>query len=314
MKKFGDLAEEWLEYTKKRVKISTYACHVRLLRTHILPCFKEMEIETINQITIGGFVDKKIQYGRIDQKGGLSEKTVKDMVSIIKSILKYGEIIYGLKQPVFYRNAPLNMRKTVEIFDEKEQEILEKALIKEMELPELGILLCLHCGLRLGEICALKWGDVDFERKIIHIRNTVQRIYMPDHSRHTQILLGMPKTLSSIRDIPVNTFVYDYLSHYRKSPDVYILSGKRKKIADPRTYQRQYKKILENCGLRYRNFHCLRHTFATRCIEKGVDVKSLSEILGHSSVTITLNCYVHSSLEYKRKALEKIVPDYIHIS
>ena len=306
---FEKIAEEWLIYVKNRIKISTYACYVRLLRTHILPYFKNYEITSIDQIAISQFIEKKRQNGRIDDKGGLSEKTIKDIVSVIKNILKYGEIVYDMKLPGFYRNNFRNTANSVEVFTEEEQNILEKYIIHHMDPAMLGIMVCLQCGLRLGEICALKWENIDFDKKILSVRNTVQRIYMPEDSKHTKILFGTPKTRASIRDIPVNSFLINYFLKYKKSGEYYVLSENSKKFMDPRSYQRKYKKILDDIGLIYRNFHCLRHTFATRCMEKGIDVKSLSELLGHSNVNITLNCYIHSSLEYKRKALEKIIPN-----
>lgn len=309
MKKFNDLVDEWLGYMQMQVKQSTYACYARLISTHIEPYFSNMKISEINQSVLTQFISSKLENGRIDGRGGLSEKTVKDIVSILNSTLKYAEIVYDVKKPVFLKWRYTNLNKPVEVLTEREQGILEEYLTENMDLPKFGVLICLYSGMRLGEICALHWEDIDLAQGIFHIRRAMQRIYLPDNPKHTKMVIDLPKTQASIRDIPIASVLYEPLySYYRQvdDPGNYFISGRGDKFIDPRTYQAKFKLYLENSGLRYRNFHSLRHTFATRCIEKGMDVKSLSEILGHSNVTVTLNRYVHSSMELKRSQLEKL--------
>lgn len=306
LKTFDILLEEWLDYIKKQVKPSTYACYTRLSFTHLLPYFKDKYVSEMGQNAIADFIQGKLDHGRIDQKGGLSEKTVKDLVTLLKSVMKYAQIIEHQTIPEFLGWRYNITRKKIDVFDEKELIRMENVLLNSKELPALGIILCLYSGLRLGEICGLQWKDIDLNQKIIYVKRTVQRIYTPDNKKHTQLFVGTPKTASSIRDIPITFLLCQHLQNISFPEEAYFITGKVGKIPDPRTYQKKYKKYLEMCGVTYRNFHALRHTFATRCIEKGVDIKSTSEILGHSNVNITLNCYVHSSMTQKRKQLERL--------
>lgn len=309
MKNFNDLSTEWLHYMQMQVKQSTYACYARLITTHIEPYFGDMKISEINQSVLTQFISSKLENGRIDGRGGLSEKTVKDIMSILNSTLRYAEIVYGVKKPAFLKWRYSNLMKPIDVLTEKEQETLENYLVDNMDLPKFGVLICLYSGMRLGEICALHWEDIDIAQGIFHIRRTIQRIYLPDSTRHTKMIIDLPKTRASIRDIPIASVLFDPLVKYYckvDNPANYFISGRKDKFMDPRTYQTKFKLYLEHSGLCYRNFHSLRHTFATRCIEKGMDVKSLSEILGHSNVSVTLNRYVHSSMEQKRSQLEKL--------
>ena len=314
MKYFGEILEEWVNYIELQVKPSTYACYTRLIKTHIEPYFQAIPAEQINQALISDFIAQKLQVGRTDGKGGLSEKTVKDIMSVINNAFNYAEIIYGIQKPVVFRWRYSSISKPVEIFTESEQKKLENYLLKELNPQKLGILICLYSGIRLGEICALCWNDIDTQQKIFHIRRNVQRIYTKDEraltseESSTKIIIGTPKTQASLREIPIASHLWELLWREReKFPcATCIISEKSGTFHDPRTYQLHYKKYLQECGLRYRNFHALRHTFATRCIEKNIDIKSLSEILGHSSVNITLNRYVHSSMEQKRSQIEKL--------
>lgn len=308
MKNFNELLKEWLFYMKAQVKPSTFACYERLASTHIEPFFENVMIEDMNQSLVSSFITQMLSGGRVDGQGGLSEKTVKDMMSIVNSVFKYSEIIYGIKRPALFKWRYANNSKPIDVFSEKEQMILEKYLVQDMTPQKLGILICLYSGMRLGEICSLQWSDVDLNQRVFHVRRTVQRIYNRENSHSTEIIIGTPKTQSAIRDIPITSRLWGllYAWQHMQEADNCLVSGRYKAFMDPRTYQIKYKGFLEGCGLRYRNFHALRHTFATRCIEKDIDIKSLSEILGHSSVNITLNRYVHSSMEQKRSQLEKL--------
>ena len=173
---------------------------------------------------------------------------------------------------------------------------------------DLGILLSLCCGLRIGEICALKWSDIDIENGTLYINKTVQRLKKEKaDQKKTELVISSPKSISSIRIIPLPMFLIEYLSEFKKNNvnESYVISGSIN-IFEPRSYQYYFKAFLQRENIRIFNYHILRHTFATRCIEKGVDIKSLSELLGHSNVNITLDKYVHPSLEQKRFQLEKL--------
>ena len=173
----------------------------------------------------------------------------------------------------------------------------------------MGILLCLYTGIRLGEVCALKWSDFDFQENFLKVRRTIQRIQNPEpEPPKTKVIIDSPKSVKSIRDIPLPNNLSKDLRRYAQmsSGNGFFLTGSPYYYIEPRTYQSRYKMYLQKGRIPYRNFHALRHTFATKCIELGVDIKSLSEILGHSSVTITLNRYVHSSMDLKQQQINKL--------
>jgi len=184
---------------------------------------------------------------------------------------------------------------------------IEKYCMKENSAKELGILLCLNTGMRIGEICALKWKDIDLDRRIIYVCSTMERIYDKNLKR-TKIIIDTPKTKSSMREIPMSNKLYNVLKPLKKkcNNNQFFLTGDENKYIEPRSYQYIYKRALRKCKLKPHKFHCLRHSFASECIEVGMDIKALSEILGHSNVNITLNIYVHSSYKNKKKYLEKI--------
>ena len=171
----------------------------------------------------------------------------------------------------------------------------------------MGILICLNTGLRIGEVCALRWENIDFESKKIHIEKTIERIYSKEENK-TIVIIDTPKSITSVRTIPINSKLYNILKQIRgksKKTD-FVLTGSSEHYVEPRNYQYHFKEILKRNKVKKYKFHTLRHTFATNCIEAGMDIKSLSEILGHADVSITLNIYVHSSDKIKRKYLEKI--------
>ncbi len=186
----------------------------------------------------------------------------------------------------------------------QEQQIMLTVLSAEMDLTRLGIYICLFTGIRIGELCALTWDDISLENNMIHIHRTMQRIQTPSGEKKTAILIAEPKSQCSIRDIPIAGTLREKLLQ-QPVRQGYVLTGSKNKYVESRTMQNRFKEILDECEIRNAHFHTLRHTFATRCIEVGFDVKSLNEILGHANVSITLNCYVHPSMEsmpiYKQK-------------
>ena len=194
------------------------------------------------------------------------------------------------------------------ILSKTERRKIIKYCLEENSLKTLGIIICLNTGLRIGEICALKWKGINLEKREINIRNTLQRIY-DEPQKKTRIIIESAKTRTSIRNIPITNKLYNLLYPLRKKykDDDFFLTGSSEKYIEPRRYQQIFKNILKICNIKKSyKFHILRHTFATECIEVGIDPKSLSEILGHSDVSITLNRYVHSSYKLKRKYLEKL--------
>lgn len=183
---------------------------------------------------------------------------------------------------------------------------IEDYCIKSEDLRDLGILLSLYAGLRIGEVCALKWENIDFENKLIDVTHTLQRVYVG--KRDTKVIYTTPKTPKSIRKIPLSKLLYNRLKEVSKkySKEAFVLTGEKEKWIEPIGFRYTYRLTLKQSKVNYKKYHTLRHTFATRCIKVGMDIKSLSEVLGHANVTITLNIYVHSSFETKNKYINRL--------
>lgn len=236
----------------------------------------------------------------------LANKITRKIGVILKSILRYVERKYDFDFKLDLITLPLIDPKEISIFNEKGRLKLEKYLSKSQDIKELGIYISLYVGLRIGEVCALKWSDIDFENKLINITHTLQRVYVDKDD--TKVVITNPKTKQSLRKIPIARDLLTKLKEMKKyyENDDYILTGKADRFVETIGYRYTYKKVLRECRLQYKNYHCLRHTFATRCIRVGRDVKSLSEILGHSNISVTLSIYVHSSYEIKKKFIDKL--------
>lgn len=202
-----------------------------------------------------------------------------------------------------------NCDSQIHILERQEQRKLEKFLMSDESLTKTGVLLSLYMGLRLGEVCALKKENIINKEELLQVRFTMQRIQDVKMSggRKTKIIVTEPKSSCSRRDIPIPFFLQERLKTLEKSPEnAYVLTGTADKFIEPRTMENIFKRYLRECRMNEINYHALRHTFATRCIEEGFDIKSLSEILGHANVNITLNRYVHSSMEQKRKHMDRL--------
>lgn len=198
--------------------------------------------------------------------------------------------------------------KEMRVFSIAEQEALVRVLITDMDLYKFGVLLSLYTGIRIGELCALKWEDFSLSEGVLKVRKTMQRIQDTDNvaSHKTKVIITEPKSICSIRTIPLPTFIAEITYRYVTNPGAFILTGDSNRYVEPRTMQNRFKGYVRESGIATANFHALRHTFATRCVEVGFEVKSLSEILGHANVNITLNRYVHSSLELKHLNMNKL--------
>ena len=237
----------------------------------------------------------------------LSSKTIRDIVCVLKSILCFAEDEYSYNFKKHKIICPKIDKDNLIVLSKRERTRLENYCLKENTLRSIGIVICLNTGIRVGEICALKWKDIDLEKNELHIRHTLQRIYDKDQKK-TKIIIDKPKTRNSVRNIPISNKLHEILKKLRKAykDDNFFLTGDTEKYIEPRSYQYIFKDILRKSKIKKYKFHILRHTFATECIEVGMDVKSLSEILGHANVEITLNKYVHSSYKTKKKYLEKL--------
>ncbi len=285
----NELFEEWFSAVKFKVKESTYANYRMKADKHILPEFGGLRYENLTVQMLHSFIESKL-------KIGLSAKYVSDIVIVFKSMAKYISRVHGFRNPIADVILPKVTKKEMNLFSDIQQKKLCSYLLENPDNTSICVLLSLYTGLRIGEICGLKLGDIDFEKSILTVRRTVQRIRTGVHG--TKLIVDTPKSRSSQRAIPIPAFIMDILRKFCKCDDFYILSGSDK-IIEPRNMQRKFKSILKKAELPSINYHSLRHMFATNCIQLGFDVKTLSEILGHASVETTLNRYVHSSMERK---------------
>lgn len=301
----GVVSERWLEDSKAFLKESTIAKYRDYLSCYILPKFGESTFGEMSTESIAVFFRKLLTEGGAGRKG-LSARTVSEVRCILKILQKY-----AVRQGC-HANFSLDVlemkqkEKPIRIFNEQEQERLRSYLNDAMTPCHMGILLCLSTGIRLGELCALRWDDISLSSKELHIRRTMQRIRDASGVQsRTKIVITSPKSGSSIRTIPLPDSICSRLRPFYQG-DAFLLTGDRERFVEPRTMQNRFKGVLEKCGIANANFHALRHTFATRCVEAGFDAKCLSVILGHSNVNITFNRYVHPTMEMKRRNMEKL--------
>lgn len=302
---FKNISKLWLDSCKNGCKESTQIKYKNMLEHYILPVLGSYYVSKIKSETVTTMCKELLLYGGREGRG-LSSKTICDVISILRSVRKFA---ISEQYQVGFDVSDMKLRKErkeLRIFDSTEQLILCDFLLKNLNLDHLGILLCLYTGIRIGELCALRWEDISLERKLIHVHRTMLRIQTDNEATKTKILITSPKSVCSIRTIPIQDNLVNILSEYKKSKDAYLLTGSADHYVEPRTMQYRYKVVLKKCGIADANFHTLRHTFATRCVEAGFDVKSLSEILGHSSVNITLDRYVHPSMDLKRNNMNKL--------
>ena len=242
--------------------------------------------------------------------GGLSPKSMSDIMVIIKESFKYAQffgvmVICSFDRISFKKNA-----QEMRVLSLLEEQRLLSVLFKDLDRYKLGVFICLYTGIRIGELCALQWKNISLNENAIKIEHTMQRLQSEDLNalQKTRIIVTEPKSYAALRIIPLPKFVIDVIKPFVGTPNAYVLSGECKTIIEPRTMQNRFKTYLVEGQINDANFHSLRHTFATRCVEAGFDIKTLSEILGHSSVKITLDKYVHSSMQLKRNNMEKLKP------
>jgi len=307
---FGELMFAWLDERKPSLRPQTYTRYIQLIERHLNESLGLQSVDKLRAKSINVFLIQKQNDGRVDRQGGLSASSVRLMAYIITATLEYAALqgmsinlngsIHKPAQTKFVRQA-LTCR---------EQMQLESFLVRELDQTKLGVLLSLRMGLRIGEICGLRWEDVDMQERLLFVRQSVQRItnhQIVEAGTKTVLVAGMLKTANACRVIPIPTDIANILTAY-KDPYAagYVFHSGQHGFLDPRTCQTRFHRYLQQSGLRDMNFHMLRHTFATRCVESGMDVKTLSELLGHANVSTTLGVYVHSSLDQKRTQLERV--------
>lgn len=297
---FSQAAEEWLGEIAEKRKYSTYVKYRTVYKTHLA--------NVIGSCQLSADMTAEIKEKIFDHlsKEMLSESLQKSIFCIISQILVFVSKKYSVSVPLLERLPIKTKKKFATTLSRAEQAQLLSSISHGMDKFKIAVLLCLYTGLRLGELCALQWSDLDVNAMTLIVNRTVQRITVQGYMTKTLLLETDPKSESSKRTIPLTAKMVELLIQL-KGNQPYIFGGE--KPLEPRTMQYQFKRLLKKAEIDSKNFHVLRHTFATNCVENNMDVKALSEILGHADVKITLNCYIHPSMDSKRKQLE-MLPDF----
>ncbi len=329
---FGAWLDEWLEvYAKPSVKLSTYGSYEGYIRNHIKPEIGKVKLSVLRADMLQKFINQKLINGRCDKvkdvetkklvtrKGGLSEKTIKNMYNMIHSALKQayknGLVNQNVSELI---TLPKQKRNEMCVLTVDEQQALQTAV--HGERLGIGILLSLFTGIRLGELLGLKFEDIDLDAKTITIRRTLNRLKVFDNpDKKTDIVIGEPKTNKAKRVIPLQDFLIPLLKAHKaeiikerfKASNLYkndgfVICNEFGGYIEPRTYQDFFKRMLKKAEIKNTNFHTLRHTFATRALENGFDVKVLADILGHADASTTLNKYAHALPDHKKTSMEKL--------
>ena len=288
----------WFADIRLKVKESTYMNYQMKYTKHIQSSLGKIPYDKLTVEQLNNFAQAKLS-------SGLSLRYTADIMGVIKSVCRFTKKRFGYEDKSEFIILLKGKAKEKELFGKEEQATLNKYLMANPTNSNTGILLSAATGIRIGELCALKWSDIDLRQKTLTVRNTVQRIQNIGGDTATKLIVTSPKSSSSVREIPLPDFIIPLLTDLKANDEYYLLSGTRG-IIEPRTMQYRFKRILSDLKLSNVSFHSLRHLFATNCIELGFDVKTLSEILGHSSVEITLNRYVHSSMERKTKYMKSL--------
>lgn len=299
-KQLSEVIDLWKIDKKQYVKKSSFSAYTLLIENHLLPNFGNKI--AIEEADVQSFVFQKLETG-------LSHKTIKDILIVLKMILKFGAKNKWLKYTPFDIQFPTEREKhNIEVLTKTDQKKIMNYIQEHFTFRNLGVYICLSAGMRIGEICALTWEDIDTDNGIISVNRTIQRIYViEDGIRRTELILDTPKTKNSIREIPISKDLLRILKPFKKivNPLYFVLTNDAKPT-EPRTYRSYYKNLMKELKMPELKFHGLRHSFATRCIESNCDYKTVSVLLGHSNISTTLNLYVHPNMEQKKKAIEQM--------
>ena len=301
---FKTLVNEWLNQKKPMITTSTHASFILIAENHLIPYFGKRKIGSITETEIQEYIKYLHDEGRLDGKGGLTVKTIRDVILVLRLALEYAykeRVIPLLNWDLIEYPRELGVKKVVSLSKDQEQKLIQCIYMNLNRTA--GILIALFTGVRIGELCGLQMKDISLADKTISINKTVQRIY--DKKKGTSYIhIGPPKTKTSVRIIPVPSLLMNIIKKfYTENPNHYFLTGKTKPT-EPRTYRQFFARFLKRHGLEKVKFHEVRHTFAVRAIEiPEFDIKSLSEILGHKNVSFTLNVYGSANLQQKVKCM-----------
>ena len=304
--KVKDFIPAYKEFKLKTCKISSVSAYMLTVKNIILPVLGEYELEAVSS------KDAEL-LKQVCENKGLSKKTIQDVIICLKNILKVASILEVAETKaisVLWGTGNNETKKQVEAYNKDQVRKLVASLEETPSFKNLGLLITIYSGMRIGEVCALQWKDIDLEEKVIRVNKSIQRIYTEEDTMgkmKTELVISTPKTKSSQREIPIVQPLFKMMKDFAKicRPDYFVCSGSTTPI-EPRTYRSYYMKKIEEIGLPHLKFHGLRHTFATQLIASKADVKTVSAILGHSDITTTLNTYVHPSRDDKRNALSKL--------
>lgn len=294
----GHLFSEWFQHIQYKVKESTAANYRMKAEKHVLPVFSDMKADSLDESAVYSFIKSR-------QQKGLSNRYISDIIVMMKSVFKYAVRKYHFFNPLDEISMPRTQKLEIRLLDSIEQKKLQQYIAENPNNTTLGVALSMSTGIRIGELCAMQWQDIDLEKRILTVRKTIQRIQTSHNEQKTKLIITEPKSESSKRNIPIPECIVPFLKQFKGAGREYIVSG-TEIPTEPRTLQYRFVSILKNAGLPSVHFHALRHMFATKCVKLGFDIKSLSEILGHSSVEITLNRYVHSSFEQKEEYMKRL--------
>lgn len=298
---FAAVAELWAAQKQQFVKQSTMSVYALTLANYLVPHFGSHT--DITESDVQQFVITQLDRG-------LRQKTIKDQLIVLKMVYRF-----GCKQNAFTLHEwdihfPTEQNKhDISVFTVDQQRRLMRHLTENFTFLNLGVLICLHTGLRIGEICALRWEDIDSDNGMLQVQRTLERIYiLSDGNKHTELQLSTPKTRNSQREIPLTKDLLRLLKPFRKvvNPQFYVLTNSPKPT-EPRTYRNYYRHLLNSLNIPFIKFHGLRHSFATRCIESGCDSKTVSILLGHANISTTLNLYVHPNFEQKKRCIDTML-------
>lgn len=296
-KLFKEVAAQWIEARRKLVKHSTFCAYNLILHTHLLPLYGNNDAVT----------EAEAQKMVIDKlNAGLARKTVRDILATLKAIVKYGVKHHGWSPISWDIVYPTETTvKKLPVLTMTNQRKLMKHISEAPTAQNIGVMMALCTGMRIGEVCALKWADVNMQSRIITVRSTIGRIY--DYEKKaTERLLTSPKTRTSNREIPIcRELLMDLRAIRKDAPNAVYVVGCGETAKEPRTYRDYFARLLTRLNIPKIVFHGLRHTFATRCIECQCDYKTVSTILGHSNVSTTLNLYVHPNIDQKKRCIDK---------
>ena len=297
---FKKVVELWQADKQQYVKKSTFAAYSLLITNHLLPAFAGNA--DIHEEDVQQFVFKKLGEG-------LSQKSVKDILIVLKMVLRFG-VKYKLiaHHQIDIRFPTERERQEVEVLSKANQRKIMEFVKSNFTFQNLGIYICLSAGLRIGEVCALTWDDIDTEQGVIYVTKTIQRIYyIGGIERKTEVIIDTPKSKNSIREIPMTRDLLRIIKPLKKvvNSSFYVLTNSTAPT-EPRTYRNYYKRLMKHLDIPALKFHGLRHSFATRCIESNCDYKTVSVLLGHSNISTTLNLYVHPNMEQKKRCVEQM--------